>query len=156
MGCASCTSDASCKSCGGPPVALAERPVEISLDPNVMVAQMAHRMTQFIDEFRGLSLNAILYSGLVAFDANGVAEVRIHVPCASVAVWNHTATNVTLAAASNAGAAPAQGIGVTKINAGRWACVPLTGALLTLYGAAGTAVTVAVYAKPQPPGGGDA
>lgn len=121
-----------------------------------MFAELAHKHTELVGELRGLFLNNVFFQALVQIDANGQFARNFQLPFAAVAVWNHSTHAVTVAAEGPQAIAPTLGNGTTRINAGRFACVPMTGNQLTIYGTAADLVTLAVYNREQPPNGGDA
>lgn len=112
-----------------------------------------HELDSALQRARGLILNEVLFSGVVVVDATGAATIHTAVPFASVAARNYSSSLVTVAAAPPQGSAPAQGIGTTRLNAFRFAVVPLAGNMLTIYGAPGATVGVEIYAQLQPPAG---
>lgn len=121
----------------------------------------AHRLTQLMSSLRGLILNNVLWIAEVDFGNVGAPDAGsftrgFSTPFASVAVWNGSTHLVTIAAEGIQALAPTRGNGVARVNPGRMKCVPMVGTQLSLYGTQGDTVTVAVYANPQPPAGGDA
>lgn len=123
-------------------------------DATATLALAVSRTTELVEVLRGLALNHALSTEIVRLDAAGVAERASAIPWASVVVANHGTTTLTVAAGGREAGPPTQGRGVVDVAAGCWACLPLAGVALTLYGRAGETVGLTLLTRPQPPAAG--
>lgn len=124
-------------------------------DPSELVdvarALVAHS-TELAELTRGLTLNHVLFSGTVRLGSDGTYSVDFPVSFASVAVQaSATGGDITVAAATRSSTTPTEGEGVWTVGPDAFLCIPMTGNTLTLYGAAGDLVGLAVLSRPQPP-----
>lgn len=126
------------------------------IDPRVASAleNLAGRMTELGALVRGNSIDNILFSGTVVIGSDGYATLdNFQVNMSSVAILaGSNASGGTVATNSPPNqVAPTSGTGVVPVRPGWFVCVPLVGNQLTIYGAPGDTVYVAVSSKPWPP-----
>lgn len=110
------------------------------------------RLTQVVEKFRGNSLNHVLFSGVGQIPAAGDAfwSTQTEVPFARV-ILLPIASDVRV---ENAG--PRDVTAGAKVGRGMWWCpvvagrldIPLTGNVLTVYGAPGAFFNLALLANP--------
>lgn len=110
------------------------------------------KMTELVSLARSGQLNNVLYSGTIKIPTEGYKSLDFSVPFASVAVQaSATSGDVTVHSAGPENTAPIEGVGLITVAPDGFVCIPLTGNQLTIYGAAGDLVYVAVLSKPVPP-----
>jgi hypothetical protein len=108
------------------------------------------RVTELVSVVRGMAVNGVLRVELIKIPDTGRATIDTAVPFAAVAVDNHTAATLIVAAAPEERDAPAAGVGVIQVGAQRGKVSALTGNILTIYGTAGGTVDVQLFTSPQP------
>lgn len=131
---------------------MGQRTAELELIERLSNAldQWTAQTTAVVAQLAGLSLNSVLRSELVVFDASGYAEMQSAVPYASVGCIAYGQT-VTLSANGHEGTPPTRGIGVIAVPAGKAVVWPLTGTTLGVYGTAGERALVTIWSAPQVP-----
>jgi hypothetical protein len=108
--------------------------------------------TQELARLRSGIVNDVLSSGLVILDANGQYTESFFTPFGSLAIANHdTTTDLIVAGAPLASAAPTRGKGVALVPKGAFAVINMAATEYSIYGAAAKQVTVQVFSKGQPP-----
>lgn len=125
-------------------------------DATAALALGVGRMTELVEAIRGLAVNSVLVTELAQLDDDGVLERTSSVPWASIAVWNHGTMAIAVQGGGRQGSPSGHGPAQVDIDAGAWACVPLAGTALTIYGRPGETVGIALFSRPQPPAGGSA
>jgi hypothetical protein len=105
-------------------------------------------MTQTMGRLAGQIVNDVLSVRTVTFDATGFTQLGpFHVAAGSIFVDNLSAANtvtVTSHGPSPDGAAPAAGLGVSKVKAGQGRTINVASHNITLYGTNGDSVSVQV------------
>ncbi len=128
--------------------------VEVEDPVAAAIRALVGRTTELVEASRGLALNHVLYSGTILIPAVGYESLEFSVPMAAVMVnASDSAGDVAAASAPPTDPAPTYGKGVVTVSPGAMLTVPMTGPTLTIYGAAGDLVYVAVWTRAQPPAG---
>jgi hypothetical protein len=109
------------------------------------------RLTELVENMRGLAINHVVSVEMLVLDASGGAERSTSVPVAAVTVANYGAAVATIAAGGRQTSAPAMGIGQFDVGAARMATIPLAGTVFTVYGAPAARVGLVLWTRPQPP-----
>lgn len=124
--------------------------------------QLHTSTTELAAALRGGIMNSVLGAEVAQFDASGQLTRSYNVPIGSVAVTNHTTTDVTVSNGPPQGSAPGGGPGQGLVSSRTFAVLNVGASRdLTLYGPAGGTITLQVFTRPQPPhvasiGGGPA
>jgi hypothetical protein len=118
--------------------------------------QLVAHLGGILDASRGAPPSDVLYQGTLLIPANGFLERTWEQPYQSIALYNAGASAITVqnSGISTAGFAPAQGSGLVTIPAGVMRVFNLRGTAITIYGTAGAAVDICVYARPREPSAG--
>lgn len=91
----------------------------------------------------------------VALDATGQAQGNEKLPFAAIAVYSHSASQLTVLAGTQGGAAPGPGPGVAVIPPYGFRVMNASSYAWSIYGGSkGDLVDVETFARPQPPDGG--
>ena len=120
-------------------------------DVAAVLAMMQGHYSQLLQHFRDLHWNEVLFSGTLAFDANGQISLDFQVDYAAVSIQSGSAQKVTVTAASPQSTAPTTGRGVHVVPANKAATLNIREKALTLYGNTGDTVSLQVFTKAQPP-----
>lgn len=121
-----------------------------AVDLVVFLRALESDMSELVAQLRGMAINDTLFSGDVVLDATGAWTMSFSVPYASVAVDSQGSAAIVVTSGSPQVAAPT-GAGAHIIGPGGKQGIVLTGRDLTIYGAAGTQVSVQVFTKPINP-----
>jgi hypothetical protein len=127
---------------------LAELLEEIRLQRSQTTSELA--------KLRSGIVNDVLSSGLVLLDAGGQYTESFFTPFGSLAVANHGTSDVVVQNGPPGQGAPLRGKGVHRVPAGLERVFNMSATEYTIYGAAGQALSVEVFARPQPPTSGGA
>lgn len=141
-----------------PPAALtrqARRPDPAELLGRQLEA-LVGTMTELVAITRGLSLNAVLFSGTARIGPDGYWTHEHAIPMAGVAVGALEATGTVTAVAGPPGSdAPLEaGEGVLVVPVGWHLVAPLVGPTLTVWGEAGDRIHVVITSRPLQPSAG--
>lgn len=110
--------------------------------------------TDLVHQVASQLRNDVLWSGTMPIGSDGWGERDARGDYAAAMVTNATTSTVTVTSNPPASGPPSQGAGVHVIPAGTFAVVNMAGNSLTVYGTAGTKVSVQLFTKPQPPTAG--
>lgn len=117
------------------------------VDTIVSLRGISTNLSQLVAALRGMTINNVLDAEVAVIPATGVWSRDFSVPFASVAI--SSAAAVTVAADAPQASAPAAGPASQVIVGG--AVLNISGRTLSVYGAAGTQISVQVFDRPQPP-----
>lgn len=123
-------------------------------DATAALALTVGRMTELVEAVRGLALNSVLATKVDRYDSAGVVECSSSVPWASVVVLNHGTMAITVQAGGRQDKPSPVGAAQFVVPAGGWACMPLAGTALSIYGRPDELVGFSLYSQPQPPAAG--
>lgn len=117
---------------------------------NTAAAAMAGHASSLAELATGLKVNGILYSGTVVIPAKGARNVTTRANFASATV-RPAGADVVVTAAGEGERAPTEGPGVFAIPGDVERTVAIASNVLVIYGTPGTAVSVTLWIRPQPP-----
>jgi len=120
------------------------------LELRQMLRALANEMGALSQFFRTPPPSGVLHAGSVLLDDNGQWTTSFTMAFASVAVRNRSQTTELVVAGDGARESSHEGTGVFTVPARGFACRPILGSQLTLYGEAGAHVDITVYERPQP------
>lgn len=96
-------------------------------------------------------INGCLEVATDVLDGNGILARSFHATCGSVVITNTTGALLIVAAGPPAaGGAPARGKGITQVPANFAMTIPIGDVAFTLYGTAGTTVSLQAWTGLQP------
>jgi hypothetical protein len=115
---------------------------------NVM-EQQARSMGGILALSRAASKGDVVENDTLQIPAPGVVQRQFSAGYKAVSVFNSSSGALTVTGSPAQSQAPTVGAGVFVVPAFTWRTVPISGAVLSVYGAIGTTFDIVVYSRPR-------